>query len=428
MIFKNSVIIGIFTVLSVLLGVIRDRLLSEYVGVGSSLDIYNAAFRVPDLALGMLFAFVSSATVIPFISKAVHDKDYVDIEKRMSSLFFFFGSMMALAGVIIVGALPYIAHIIVPGFSDAARAEYVTYTRILMLQPILLGLSTLLSTYFQAKQRFYIYGVAPLLYTGSIIISVLLYPQYGLRGLVAGVLIGAAAHFALQASAIIKEGIKINLRFFDSGLVLEQLKISAPRSGSVIITQLRTLFFASFATTLGIGVLSAYLFALRIKEAILLLIPQTLATASIPYLSTASRDGDQDGYLNTVTKLLKIVIVFSFIIAVCVIVTSPIIVKILYGDSGANELIRSFLIVLMTALPFASFNFYISNALSASRDTKTYFFANCITTPLVIFAAIAMKAQGLGVMSLAYSVALASMSISLCILLLLFIKKNIYAY
>jgi putative peptidoglycan lipid II flippase len=243
-----------------------------------------------------------------------------------------------------------------------------------------------------------------------------------------GVVLGALAHFTLQAGAILKEGIKIRPKFFDSSLVFEQLKISAPRSGSVIITQLRTLFFASFATTLGIGVLSAYLFALRIKEAILLLIPQTLATASIPYLSTASRDGNQTGYLHTVTKLLKIVVVISIAIAMIVTLTSSLIVSILYGDSGANELIKNFLVVLMAALPFASFNFYISNALSASRDTKTYFFANCITTPLVVASAIWMKSEGFGVMSLAYAVAFASISISICILVLLFIKKNIYAY
>jgi putative peptidoglycan lipid II flippase len=428
MIFKNSVVIGIFTVLSVLLGVLRDRLLSVYVGVGSTLDIYNAAFRLPDLALGILFAFVSSATVIPFISKAVNENNQQAINDRISSLFLFFGSIMTLIGIIVIIIIPYIAHFLVPGFSDSATLEYIRATRVLMIQPILLGLSTLLSTYFQAQQRFYIYGSAPLLYTSSIIVSILLYPNYGLQGLILGVVFGAFTHFALQLIAILRHGIVVKPRFFKKDLLLEQLRLSAPRSGSVIITQLRTLFFASFATTLGVGVLSAYLFALRIKEAILLLIPQTLATASIPYLAKAVQGGDEIGYTQTVSKLIRLVVVVSLVIAVAVIFSSELVVRVLYGNSGANELIRAFLVILMYALPFASFNFYISNALSASRDTKTYFVANCITTPTVIAAALWMRASGFGVLSLAYGVALASISISVCIVLLLFIKKHIYAY
>ncbi len=337
MIFKNSVIIGIFTILSVLLGVVRDRLLSDIVGVGGTLDIYNAAFRVPDLALGVLFAFVSSATVIPFIAKAVNSHDKTEVQERMSSLFFFFGGLMTLISVAVVVLLPYFAKYIVPGFSPEATTEYIVQTRILMLQPILLGLSTLLSTYFQAKQRFYVYGVAPLLYTGAIIISILFFPSFGLQALIFGVVLGAAAHFSLQALFLIKDGIHVRPRFFKKSFVREQLAISFPRSGSVILAQVRALFFASFATTLGVGVLSAYLFALKVSDAILLLIPQTLATASIAHLSKASQEGDHHIFKSTVQKLLKVVVAISIVITIVTISASGLIVKILYGNSGAND-------------------------------------------------------------------------------------------
>jgi putative peptidoglycan lipid II flippase len=427
MIFKNSLVIGIFTAFSVILGVFRDRLLAGYVGVGQELDIYNAAFRIPDLTLGLLFAFVSSATVIPFLSSAIKNNTIDDIEKRLSTLFVFFGVSMLVMSLAVVVALPYIANIFVPGFNQSQRELYVLYTRILMVQPILLGLSTLVSTYFQARQRFYIYGTAPLLYTSAIIGSILLYPKYGLSMLIFGVVFGALLHFALQSIALLWHGIQIRPKLFSKALIYEQLKISVPRSGSVVITQLRNLFFASFATTLGVGALSSYMFALRVKEAILLLIPQTLATASIPLLSQVSED-DGSEYIRVVKKLLLITTLFSSCVALVVAFLRDFIVSILFGQSGANALIAQFLAVFMVALPFACANYYISNALSASRDTKTYFFANVITTPLVIVSALYMKAAGLGVMSLAYSVALASILIFICIAALLCIKNYVYKY
>jgi peptidoglycan biosynthesis protein MviN/MurJ (putative lipid II flippase) len=68
MILKNSIIIAFFSILSVLLGVVRDRLLATHVGIGETLDIYNAAFRIPDLLYAFSLAFVTSATVVPFLT------------------------------------------------------------------------------------------------------------------------------------------------------------------------------------------------------------------------------------------------------------------------------------------------------------------------------------------------------------------------
>ena len=52
MIFKNSVLLAFFSVLSLLLAIVRDRLLAMYVGVGPALDVYNASFRIQILCTG----------------------------------------------------------------------------------------------------------------------------------------------------------------------------------------------------------------------------------------------------------------------------------------------------------------------------------------------------------------------------------------
>ena len=94
MIFRNSVLLAFFSGLSLLLGIARDRLLSHYVGVGPMLDVYNASFRIPDLIYGIMLSFVSAVTVVPFITKAIHDNDKKELEVRFNSLLFFFSGIL----------------------------------------------------------------------------------------------------------------------------------------------------------------------------------------------------------------------------------------------------------------------------------------------------------------------------------------------
>src|SRR3954463_5896873 len=113
MILRNSAILAFFSVVSLLLGILRDRLLATIVGVGPMLDVYNASFRVPDLTLGILLSLASATTVVPFLTHAAHTEDKKELEKRFSSLFVFFGGAMILLVGITLIILPFVAHRIV---------------------------------------------------------------------------------------------------------------------------------------------------------------------------------------------------------------------------------------------------------------------------------------------------------------------------
>ena len=99
---------------------------------------------------------------------------------------------MVLLSLVVVLFLPVFATLVVPGFSGTDLSKYILYTRILMIQPIFLGLSTLISTLAQSRHQFYLYGIAPLIYTLTIICSIVFgYNKFGASALVFGVLLGA---------------------------------------------------------------------------------------------------------------------------------------------------------------------------------------------------------------------------------------------
>jgi putative peptidoglycan lipid II flippase len=187
MIFKNSFLLAIFSILSVLLGILRDRLLATHVGVGEVLDIYNAAFRLPDFLYAMSLAFVTAGTVVPFLTVENKSGNIVDARHKLSSISLFFASFSGLVALFIIFTIQFYARLIVPGFTEEQLEIFIAVTRILMLQPILLGLTSLVSCFAQMKNHFVIYGIAPLGYSFGIIMGILFfYPMYGVHGLILG--------------------------------------------------------------------------------------------------------------------------------------------------------------------------------------------------------------------------------------------------
>ncbi len=124
MILRNSAILAFFSILSLLLAVLRDRLLAGYVGVGPVLDIYNASFRIPDLMYGAVLAFVTSGTVVPFLTKEDKKGDLIDPQAKLASLSLFFIGAMGILAFFFALILPYIAHMLVPGFSPDQVATF----------------------------------------------------------------------------------------------------------------------------------------------------------------------------------------------------------------------------------------------------------------------------------------------------------------
>jgi putative peptidoglycan lipid II flippase len=194
---QAAYILAIFTFGSQLLALIRDRLLAHEFGAHMELDLYYTAFRIPD-ALYVLFASTLSIYVlIPFLSRRIGEggKRYgAELLSQFLSLFtLLYG---ALAFIAILYTEPLVAYLF-PGFVSHTEI-LVPLIRILLLQPFLLGVSSLFGVVTQVEHRFILYAISPILYNIGIIVGLLvLYPVYGIEGLVYGVILGALMHVCI---------------------------------------------------------------------------------------------------------------------------------------------------------------------------------------------------------------------------------------
>src|SRR4030043_784621 len=194
-----ALIIAAAGILSRVLGLVRDRILAAKFGAGDTLDIYYAAFRVPDLIYNLLILGALSAAFIPvFTSLLAHEKKEEAWRLANGLLLLAILVLLFISGFFAIFT-PFFMKFITPGFSGEKLSSVIKLTRIMFLSPIFLGISGIFGGILNSFKRFLIYSIAPLFYNLGIIIGALFFaPAFGPIGLAWGVILGAFLHMAIQ--------------------------------------------------------------------------------------------------------------------------------------------------------------------------------------------------------------------------------------
>jgi len=146
-----ALIISFAGIISRLLGMLRDRILASQFGAGDTLDIYYAAFRIPDLVYSLLVVGALSAAFIPVFTGLIakHKKEKAwelasGILNLMVAAVIFISFFLALFA-------PFVMKLVVPGFSENKLASVAMFTRIMFLSPLFLGISAVFGGKFGKK-------------------------------------------------------------------------------------------------------------------------------------------------------------------------------------------------------------------------------------------------------------------------------------
>jgi putative peptidoglycan lipid II flippase len=137
---EAAYLLGFFALLCQLLALVRDRVLAATFGAGHDLDIYYSAFRIPDFIFVMVASLVGISVLVPFIIEKVNISKE-ESKKFIDNIFSAFFLLIIAISVIVFLFVPYLVPIIFKGFPLKDFPELIFLTRILLLSPILLGLS-----------------------------------------------------------------------------------------------------------------------------------------------------------------------------------------------------------------------------------------------------------------------------------------------
>src|SRR3990167_5015951 len=222
-------VIALSSLLSSLLALLRDRLLAHEFGASATLDIYYAAFRIPDLIFVGTGALVSVYILIPALARRSIQEQHAYIDTVLIG----FSAIAVAVSTVAALLAPAILSALFPEITAAGHSEtLVGLTRLMLLQPIFLGLSNIFGAITQIRQRYALYSLSPLLYNVGIICGVLIfYPLWGITGLALGVVLGAFLHVGIQLPSVLSDGFfrSVPMRFRPS-VFLQTVAISIPRA------------------------------------------------------------------------------------------------------------------------------------------------------------------------------------------------------
>jgi len=327
-------VLAVCALLSSLLALVRDRLLAHAFGASTTLDIYYAGFRIPDLIFVATGALVSVYILIPELVRRTdsQQRNYIDTILIGFSVF-----AIVVSGIAAFFA-PQLLSVFFPEYSGVYRDALVSITRLLLIQPVLLGLSNILAAITQAKQRYTLYALSPLLYNVGIIFGIIfLYPHFGLTGLAFGVILGAALHLCIQLPAILGDGFFLRIpRFTESAALWRTVAISIPRALSLSMNQVAFLGLMVIAATLATGSIAVFMFAYNLHAVPLAIIGASYSVAAFPTLALALSRGERDEFIAHVATAARYVFFWSVPVSALILVLRAYIVRVILG-SGAFD-------------------------------------------------------------------------------------------
>jgi putative peptidoglycan lipid II flippase len=177
---EAAFLLGIFTLVSQLLGLVRDRLLATYLGAGTHLDVYYAAFKIPDFLFVSVASLASITVLLPFLSQKYKDgeeSDYANARNFLDQVFTVLLFFLVFVSLILFIIMPLLARLVAPGFGLEETKTLVMLSRIMLAQPIIIGISNMLSSVTQMFKKFLVTAMSPVVYNLGIIIGIVwLYP------------------------------------------------------------------------------------------------------------------------------------------------------------------------------------------------------------------------------------------------------------
>lgn len=385
---QAAFLLGLFSVLSQIIGFLRDRLLAHIFGVGAELDTYYAAFRIPDFLFVAVASIVSLSVLVPFIIEK-DGKGKEELRRFIDSIFTFFSVLMLAAAVAAWFIIPALSSFLFRGMAAGQILAVVSLSRLLLISPIVLGFSNLLGSLTQAYNRFLIYAFAPILYNVGIVLGIIFFSErLGILGPVIGVAVGASLHLLVQVPFISRAGLMPRPTFRpDWEGVKKVAMISVPRTLTLSMGSLVFVFLVSMASRMAEGSVSVLSFAWNLQTISLSVIGVSYSLAAFPTLSRRFQEKNIPAFIEQMQTTTRFIIFWSLPLTALLVVLRAQIVRVLLGsgvfDWNATRLVAASLALFVVSSVFQSLLLLWMRGFYSAGVTKKPFYLNLVSTAIL---------------------------------------------
>ncbi|MDO8661795.1 MAG: murein biosynthesis integral membrane protein MurJ [Candidatus Omnitrophota bacterium] len=363
---KSASVIGLATLISRLLGFLRDIVIARLFGVYVYAQAFVIAFRIPNLFRDLVGEGATNAAFVPVFSEYAErhsQEEFWELANVVLNLLLIILMAITILGIIFS---PVIVRLIAPGFSASPEklAATIKLNRIIFPYILLISLSAYSMGLLNSLKDFTVSAFAPCLLNISIIIFAMLFGE-GIKGLALGVLTGGVLQLAVQIPVLYKKGFRLKRPKTLNHPAAQTIgKLMLPRLLSSCIYQLNNFvdsIFGSLAWIVGEGGVAVLYFSYRLIQFPLGVFSNALSQAILPAFSTHALEESPDKLKHALSWGLRAVFFVMLPASAGFMVLAKPLIWTLFGggrfDSYASNLTASAL-------------FYYSLGLSAYGGTK----------------------------------------------------------
>ncbi len=374
---------------SAILGLVRNHLLAGrfFGGLEGDLDVYFAAFVLPDTIFQLLVIGAVSAAFIPIFQEHL-DRGKEEARYLSNAALTTIGSILAgITVLLIIFARPVAG--LMAHYSPEKLDLMANLIRIMSLAQLLFTLSAFLTGILQSQRRFLIPAIAPLLYNLGTIIGIYFFsPTLGIYSAALGVVFGAFLHVLVQIPLVKHLGFSPKLVFKSRHPgVVTMLRLMPPRALALGLDQIERWVAVNLTSLLTAGSLSIFNFARQLYALPVSLFGVSLSQASFPALSDEAASKDLSKFRETLGKSLSQIFFFALPASVLVLVLRIPLVRLAFGARSfpweATLLTAHALAFLSLSIAPLAVSQVLTRAFHALKDTRRPLYVGAFT--MVVF-------------------------------------------
>ena len=423
---KAAGIIMFISLISRVIGLLRETLIASSFGTTYQTDSYLMALQIPTILFGIIGVAITTA-FIPILSETNKKSGREEMFKFANSvmnLLLIFSVILFVLGFLFT---PNLVNILAPKFQGRTKDLTLILTKLSVINLLFLSLNSGYTAILQSMDEFTAPALVGIIMNVPIIVYILIGNKHGVVGLTIATLIGDGLQILIQIPWLIKNKYKYN---FKVNLKDERLKRLLFLIGPVIIgtsvNQINTLVQTNMASGLSEGSIAALDYANKLFQMLYFTFAAAIVTVIFPALSREGRSTDftifKEHINNAVNNINLIIMPTSLALMILRIPIISLLFKHGAFDQRALEITSQALLFLTIGMVFWGVRDVFNRAFYAIQDTKTPMKNGALGVIFnIILSIILVKLMGIGGLTLATSLS----AMFCCILLIKDLRKKI---
>ena len=378
---RSIITVSSYTMISRLLGFIRDVLVAAFLGAGPIADAFFVAFKIPNFFRRLFAEGAFSAAFVPLFAAKLTD------EGRSSALQFSSAVLSVMVVFVFVFVtilqilMPWLMYLFAPGFANEPIkfSLAVELTRITFPYLLFISLVSILGGVLNSLGRFAAAAATPIILNITLIAALLLatphLPSAG-HSLAWGVFLAGILQFIWLIYICRREGFLLRLPMPRMSPSLRRLlKLVAPGVFGAGVVQINLLVDVVIASLLPTGAISFLYYADRVYQLPLGVVGVAIGTALLPVLSRQLRNGEEIEALTSTNRAIEMALLLTIPATAALLVISQPIVNVLFErgvfNSAATVSTSHALVAYATGLPAFVLIKVLTPSFFARQDTST---------------------------------------------------------